>query len=196
MWKVVLIVEDDSDGRALMSIIGKTNLRVEVDWLPAGGIGNIKRNAEQLVKLAFARIPNRSGCVAIAVDGDQKSPARDEPHRTLEQVCRKTGARLVIIREAIEAWFLADPGVCSWLGIPLKKSTHRIADPKSRISQAFAKRFNRSYTRRRSREELAQRCTGVDHSKNQSAQTAFSELRKCLQSTKAAARDSRSTGGP
>src|SRR5207248_2827073 len=45
-WKIVLIVEDDSDGRALQALMLTRTPAMMVDWLPANGIGNIKRRAE------------------------------------------------------------------------------------------------------------------------------------------------------
>ncbi len=77
-WKVVVVVEDDSGGRAIAELVARTGQTVQFDWPPAGGIGNIKRNAEKLITLARDRVEHRRGCVAVLVDRDRKNPTKDD----------------------------------------------------------------------------------------------------------------------
>lgn len=179
-WKVVLIVEDDSDGRAIAELVGKSVEQVHVDWLPAGGIGNIKRNAAKLISLARDRVEGRRGCVGVLVDRDRKNPVRDEPHRTIARACRQARAEFVAAREALEAWLLADPGVCQWLGIATPTTTETMRDPKQRVAQAFSRKTGRPYRKRRARLEVARHSTGIDVAKNSSAQRALAAIRRCL----------------
>ena len=62
-WHVVLIVEDDTDGRACRELARAAGIRATIDWLPANGIGNIKRKASSLITLARDRFKKR-GCAA------------------------------------------------------------------------------------------------------------------------------------
>jgi hypothetical protein len=179
-WKVVVIVEDDSDGRAIAELVARTDQPVQFDWLPAGGIGNIKRNAERLITLARDRVEQRRGCVAVLVDRDRKNPSRDEPHRTIARACRRGKVEFVVAQEALEAWFLADPGVCGWLGLAPPATTDTIRDPKQRVSQAFHRTTGRPYRKRRARLEVARHSTGIDVGKNGSAQQAFAAIAHCL----------------
>lgn len=178
-WKVVLIVEDDSDGVALREIMQKTHPSFTVDWLPTNGIGNIKGKASQLIGLAQERIVRGRGCVAVLVDADGKDVARDEPHRTIASTCRARGVPFVLCKESLEAWFLSDRGCCEWLGIPLPTTTHSIRDPKEVVSRAFYKKTRRKYQRRRARVELARQMIGPDTTRNISLAKAFGLIERC-----------------
>lgn len=180
LWKVVLVVEDDSDGRAISELAARSGLVAQFDWLPAGGVGNIKRNAEKLISLARDRLEGGRGCVAVVVDRDCNNPSRDEPHRTISRACRRAKAEFIAAREALEAWFLTDASVCTWLGLTQLSRTDTIHNPKQRVERAFYKKTGRPYRRRRARLEVARHSAGVDTSKNVSAQHALGAIRKCL----------------
>jgi hypothetical protein len=178
-WTIVLIVEDDSDGRALAALTSRSQISSRVDWLPAGGIGDIKRRAEQLIELAKDRITSTTGCVAVLVDRDGKDPLRDEPHRTIAAACRRTGVEFLAAREALEAWFLADEGICSWLGVRARATTDRIGDPKAVVAKAFLKKTGRPYRQRRSRVETVRHASGIQWSRNESANRARRLAQAC-----------------
>jgi hypothetical protein len=180
LWTVVLIVEDDSDGRAIAELASRSGCRARFDWLPAGGIGNIKRNAERLVSLAKDRVDNGSGCVAIVVDRDSKDPARDELHRTISRACKRAKVEFIAAREAVEAWFLADAGICSWLGLPQSSRTDTIRDPKRRVAAAFDRKLGRPYRKRRARVEVARQGSGVDTKRNESLRHALRTVDACV----------------
>lgn len=177
-WRVVLIVEDDSDGRALSLLIKTLNVRAVIDWLPANGIGNIQRNGRRLVALARDRA-GRRGCVAVIIDGDRKTIATDEPHRSIARECRVGKVALVVARESLEAWMLADAGICAWLEVPPRTTTHTLANPKEIISRAFFRKTGRPYRRRRARVEVAQRATGPNRAANTSIDHAIRHLEEC-----------------
>ena len=179
-WTVVLIVEDDSDGRAIAELASRSGCRARVDWLPAGGIGNIKRNADRLIRLAGDRIDGANGCVAVLVDRDSKDPSTEEPHRTIWRACRRARVEFIAVREAVEAWFLADPGICTWLGLTQPVRTDSIANPKKRVAVAFDKKTGRPYRKRRARVEVARQCTGVDRARNESLSLALRAVDTCL----------------
>lgn len=180
-WRIVLVVEDDSDGRAIAELLARSDYPVQVDWLPAGGIGNIKRKADRLLALARDRLERRSGCVAVVLDRDGKNPGRDEPHRSISRACRGGGAEFIPAREALEAWFLADHGICAWLGIASPRRTDGIRNPKARIALAFTRKTGRPYGRRRARLEVARQATGIDATRNDSARLAMQAVKRCLE---------------
>jgi len=179
VWKVVLIVEDDTDGRTLRRLLAATDVGVEVDWLPAGGIGEIKRRADKLVKLARDRIGTAPGCVAVVVDRDGQDATTDEPHRSIRETCTRVGVPYVEAVEAVEAWFLADPGIAAWLKTPTNRLTDGLRDPKQVVAKAFYKVTGRGYYRRRSRPQVADHATGVDPKRSTSWNAAISLLARC-----------------
>jgi hypothetical protein len=158
-WKVVLIVEDDSDGRACCVLREKMGINVTLDWLPANGIGNIKRRGEKLLDMARARIERERGCVAVLLDRDGKEVTRDEPHRTIQRLCSRAGVPLLLAVESFEAWLLADAGCTGWLGISQPPNTDCLPQPKKELERAYEKKAGRMYTRR-ARRILAEHADG------------------------------------
>jgi len=179
LWRVVLIVEDDSDGQALKRLAEASGLSIDVDWLPANGIGNIKRRGEALLRLARARVDSKRGCVAVIVDRDRRDHRRDEPHRTIRRVCARHGTPYIEAVEAMEAWFLADPGIIAWLGLGERTETDRVSDPKRVVERAFHGKTKRPYGRRRARVQLVANATGVQPTRSRSWSKAVEELRRC-----------------
>jgi hypothetical protein len=178
-WRVVLIVEDDSDGRALKSLARASGLPALIDWLPANGIGNIKRRTGALIRLAMDRIEHGRGCVAVIVDRDRKDRKREEPHRTISRSCASQATAYIEAVEAVEAWLLADEGIVAWLGLAPRPRTDRIRDPKAVVARAFRKKTKRPYQRRRARMQLAAKATGVMSSRSPSWSQALAHLEEC-----------------
>lgn len=180
-WKVVLIVEDDTDGKAIRQLVrSSAPAGVVVDWLPAQGIGNIKRRGRKLIELAVSRLEGRGGCVAVVVDRDGRNPSQSEPHRSIARACKQSRVEFIAAKETLEAWLLADRGVSEWLGFSLTTPTDRIANPRRVVERAFLKLTGRPYQQRRARMELARRCSGLDPSRNSSASEALLLLRQCV----------------
>jgi hypothetical protein len=177
----VLVVEDDSDGRAFQALLAPLYPSVTVDWLPANGIGNIKRKGSALIDLAKDRVLEGKGCVAVVIDGDGRDPSRDEPHASIQKLCRAAKIPLVLCREAMEALFLADPGCCRWMGIPLPPRSDTMSDPKARVAEAFLNKTRRTYQRRRARMEVARQASGPEGRRNGSLHSAQALLRQCGQ---------------
>jgi len=178
-WKVVLIVEDDTDGRTIAELVRKTHPSLVIDWLPGNGIGNIKRKLDKMLALARDRFKPGQGCVAVLLDNDCKDVTRDEPHRSIARTCDKHGVPLVCCVESIEAWLLADPGCAQWLGLPTSGATHTFRDPKGRVAAAFLSKTNRTYHKERARQELARQASGPDARRNPSLKRALDLLSSC-----------------
>lgn len=180
-WKVVLIVEDDTDGRTIAELARKTHPALTIDWLPGNGIGNIKRKLASMLLLARDRFRPGQGCVAVLLDNDGKDVQRDEPHRSIARACKEQDVPLVPCVESIEAWLLADPGCAQWLGLPTKGATHTLRNPKGRVAAAFLTKTKRTYNQERARVELAKQASGPDGTRNPSLKRALDLLTSCPQ---------------
>jgi hypothetical protein len=178
-WKVILIVEDDSDGQALRLLAQASGVPCQIDWVPANGLGNIKRRGLHLIRLARDRICEGQGCVAVLVDRDGRDASRDEPHRSIRNHCKEAGVPYLEAVEAFEAWCLADPGICQWLGLRTPACADVISNPKDRVAQAYRKKAGRSYEKRRARTRLARNARGVEARRSPSWKAATEKLDLC-----------------
>ncbi len=158
-WKVVLIVEDDSDGQACRILTDKLDFNLALDWLPANGVGNIKRRCDQLIELARDRIQDGRGCVAVLLDRDGKDVRRAEPHRTIRRLCHQAGVPLLLATESLEAWLLADAGCANWLEVKRPANADSLPHPKQEVARAYYRKTRRPYTRR-ARRILADHANG------------------------------------
>ncbi len=174
-WKVVLIVEDDSDGQACRILADKLNSNLALDWLPANGIGNIKRRGDRLIKLARDRIAGGRGCVAVLLDRGGKDVRRAEPHRTIHRLCQQAGVPLLLAVESLEAWLLADAGCATWLRTRRPANADSLPDPKQVVERAYYQKTRRSYTRR-ARSILADHADGSALQRSPSLQGALGHL--------------------
>ncbi len=174
-WTVVLIVEDDSDGHTLKALVERLGLAIRLDWLPANGIGNIKRRGGLLIALARDRIRDGRGCVAVLLDRDGKDVTRSEPHRTIRRLCRQEKVPLLLAVEALEAWLLADAGCAGWLGITSPSNADSVAHPKKQVERAYRRRTGRSYNRR-ARRILAEKADGSAPERSPSLRQALAHL--------------------
>jgi hypothetical protein len=115
-----LIVEGRTDGEIVRSLLRRRypKLRV-VPIKPTGSKPNLSRLAEQieeLIKSALAERDSRD-CVAVLHDADiQVQPDRASYER-IQKICEQHAphVKLVIAHDEIEAWLLADSGLCEWL---------------------------------------------------------------------------------
>ena len=175
-WTVVLIVEDDSDGQALRELAQRLDLPVRLDWLPANGIGNIKRRGEKMIELARERIQGVTGCVAVLLDRDGRDVGRDDPHRTIQRLCERAGAPLILAIEALEAWLLADAACSAWLDVRRPANADALPRPKETVERAYYRRTRRPYTRR-ARTILAKHADGSGPERSPSLRLALDRLR-------------------
>lgn len=116
-----LIVEDENDGKAIRKILEKRRFQVRVRvYQPTGGSGGISRLAKQLEKLVATARANRkrNDCIAVMHDQDDQTQQRHrEDYELIARICTEQEVKLVIPRDELESWFLADTGLCTWLGI-------------------------------------------------------------------------------
>src|ERR1700690_944289 len=86
----------------------------------SGGTGSISRLASQAATLIRAIRKDRrwrdDDCIAVLHDTYTQTMGRQESHyKTINDVCKKHSAVHLIVNEKIEAWLLADDGICRFL---------------------------------------------------------------------------------
>jgi hypothetical protein len=117
-----LIAEDESDGQIVQALLDARQVKVRVRVLvPTGGSGGISRLARQLPRLIEQAKANkqRNDCIAVLHDADEHTQQARQPYNRVKEICEQHSRDviLVIARDEIEAWLLADPGLCGWLGV-------------------------------------------------------------------------------
>jgi hypothetical protein len=107
------------------AILKRRYPRVRVQSLrPTGKKPNLSRLAQQIERLIQQALVNReaSDCIAVLHDLDQftRPNLKDRAdYDHIKAVCSRyrKDVVLVVAWDEIEAWLLADPGLCAWLGI-------------------------------------------------------------------------------
>lgn len=146
-----LIVEGQYDGDIVRAILSKhpdyyeLAKRVEV-IKPTGGTPNLSRLAAQLEKLIQSIQKQKNDCIAVLHDQD----ANAEPHRRqhydkIQQVCRRYQQVVeVIAKDELEAWLLADGGLCNWLGIKVQNWDEK-TKPSEKLASLINEKFRLAY---------------------------------------------------
>lgn len=146
-----LIVEGQYDGDIVRAILSKhpdyheLAKRVEV-IKPTGGTPNLSRLAAQLEKLIRSIQKQKNDCIAVLHDQD----ANAEPHRRqhydkIQQVCRRHPQVVeVIAKDELEAWLLADGGLCDWLGIKVQNWEGK-TKPSEKLASLINEKFRLAY---------------------------------------------------
>jgi len=165
---IYLIVEDQNDAKIVQTLINARGLSVRVRSLtPTGNMGGITRLVKDLDKLIQQAKSQKAAndCIAVLHDWDiHKQPDRTHYDRITETCSRYDDVVQVIARDEIEAWLLADAGVCNWLGLkPQNRDNAR--KPKVELNHLLKKAGKKSFEGRGIAEVLKHvNGTGVDHS--------------------------------
>ena len=179
-WTVVVIVESDNDGSALRRFAETAGLPIHVNVLPAGSIGEMKRKCDRLIALARSRYRDGHGCVAVVVDGDNKDSQVDEPHKSIAACCRQEGVPFVVVRQAIEAWLLGDPGIREWLGVENVRNPETLSNPKQKLLTAYRKKTGRSMGAARVFNDVMPHSQGIEAERCPSWRQAVETLGQCV----------------
>lgn len=122
--KIWLVVEDEDDGRIVRQILAKKRISVQIEIRsPIGGSGGISRLAMQLEKTIeeLKTLLKTNDCICVLHDFDIRRQQQDrKSYDDIKRICQKEKVKLVIAHDEIEAWLLADSGLCQWLGEPVK----------------------------------------------------------------------------
>jgi len=172
--KVIVIVEDDTDGHLLKKIAECFGFNGSFKWRNAGGVGEIKRRWDILVKMAKEQADKKKGCVGVVVD----ELGAEKIVESLKHYCKDAHVPLIIAVKEIESWLLTDPGFCKWLNIKPKSNTETISDP-SRIVENALQRKKKQDWNRATKKQVAQRhLTAPDPNRNASLAGAKKQLLK------------------
>jgi hypothetical protein len=120
-----LIAESRNDGEIARTIIRRKypHVRVAVTMAPGKNpnISRLAQHIEGLIKQAMKR-RKRGDCIAVLHDADLQTRSNEEDRKDydrIREVCESEEYRrhvvLVIAHDEIEAWLLADFGLCQWL---------------------------------------------------------------------------------
>jgi hypothetical protein len=116
---IFLIVEDKTDAEVVRAILRAKGVSIRVKTLTSsqGGLSSLVRDLSRLI--ATATHERRSGdCIAVLHDTDEfVQPDRRLYNRILEICGQHKDVIEVIAHDEIEAWLLADEGLCAWLGV-------------------------------------------------------------------------------
>jgi hypothetical protein len=144
MPTIHLICEDATDTEVVQAILEKKSLGIQVRHVPmTGRKGGIARLAEELEDLIekVREIRRRGDCIAVLHDADEHTQPDRREYDKVREICQrnKDDVFLVIARDAIEAWLLADEGLCRWLGIRVQNNDGK-ARPKAILEGHLKKR--------------------------------------------------------
>jgi hypothetical protein len=121
MARIWLITEDSTDANIVQRLLDQRGMAIHVKQLePEGnarGISVLARQLEKLIKVALhQRGPH--DCIAVLHDADEHTQLTRTDYNKIRDICEKyrESVALIVARQAIESWLLADGGLCQWLG--------------------------------------------------------------------------------
>lgn len=134
--KIWLISEDETGHLVFDAICREHNLAARVE--PIGtmkGINLLAQQLEELLKIAIGR--RREGdCIIVLHDTDDSVQTNRTAYQTIRRICEKNRYKEIVTRleavQEIEAWLLADTGICKWL-----ERTPRSYDATPKPSEKF-----------------------------------------------------------
>lgn len=117
-----LIVEDDTDAEVVKAILSAKGVAVSVNHrTPSSKTPGISQLAKEIDKLINDVISAKhsNDCIAVLHDADEQSEPERRLYEKIRVVCERFRKHVVhvIATDEIEAWLLADEGLCQWLGI-------------------------------------------------------------------------------
>lgn len=145
-----LIVEAPMDGELVRAIL-KVHfpaLQVRVTR-PTGNNPNLARLAQQIEQLIASarRIAANTDCIAVLHDADRQTRPHDRAdYERIETACALHAGRVLHVQavDEIEAWLLADSGVCQWLG-EQPANRDQLRQPSDRLGSWMKSRHKLTY---------------------------------------------------
>lgn len=157
-----LITEDEGDFKAVREIFRAKNTSIRIKWLKvACGSGGIFRLLDQLETLIAYAFSNKSDqdCIAVLHDADIHKQPHRETYDEIRRICKKHKVYHAIAEDELEAWILADAGICEWLGIK-----HEIWDkdskPSNKLDEFLKKKNQRMKYKGNYRDEVLKHLNG------------------------------------
>ncbi len=175
-----LIVEDQTDAEVVRAMLKARKIRVQVHPLiPTGASGGVSRLARQLEQLIQTALRKRQtgDCIAVLNDADEMSETNRSSHNQIKATCRKYPRDVVLIvaSDEIEAWLLADEGLCRWLSENPRNASTNERKPSERLERAVKNKTGKKYSGR-TRAQVLEKLDGTGERYNRSLQKALTHL--------------------
>lgn len=176
--RIWLIAEDESDLEVVQSILARKKFAIKVLLRkPDAAQGGISRFAKELDKLVrnIRERKEPNDCIAVLHDTDEHHETNRERYDHIKQICAKYRADVVLVtaRSQIEAWLLADNGLCAWLETSPRNWDEQ-SDPKSEFHRLLSKKGIGSKARARS--EALKHLDGSGDQRSPSLRAALKHL--------------------
>lgn len=117
-----LITEDENDYRIVEAGLKALGISKRVKWSKSSKPKGVSRLADELKLLIRTALAEKSAgdCIVVLHDADTHVQPDRTIYNRIRQICEQyeKDVLLVIAHDEIEAWLLADGGVCAWLDVP------------------------------------------------------------------------------
>jgi hypothetical protein len=166
-----LIAEHRNDADVVVEILKKRGIPVNINPVSMpdnkSGINHMLQELAKLIETTQAA-RQADDRIAVLIDAEWYKLKRDRyNHKQVAAICRRfrPDVKLLWAVQEIEAWLLADSGVCAWLGIEVQQ-TDPLHDPKEKLSSLLHHRGLSSRGRGRSRIFQQMRGDGDQHNRS------------------------------
>jgi hypothetical protein len=169
-----LIVEDETDGEVVQALLKGRDVTVK-PLAPTGGTGGLSRlriQLRRLIQTAKQRRGSQDGCIAVLHDQDITDPRKQAEHKAINDICDAEQVVLVIACDEIEAWLLADNGLCEWLGMKPHNWDEQ-PKPSEELKRQIRNRYPRMRYPGRDRHKILEQVDGTGHQHSPSMQLAI-----------------------
>ncbi|MHB8625501.1 MAG: hypothetical protein ACYDBJ_00800 [Aggregatilineales bacterium] len=183
---IFLVPEDEIGYFVFEAIRQKKKINARIDWRGPSRTGKNKNIADLAFELeelleTILREKEINDCILVVHDTNASNPDNRRNYEEIARICKteKYKAHVTLLRadEEIEAWLLADVGVCKWLG-QKPKSWDGKKKPSSQIETWVNKKFRRHWNRETKRQAAEKMTvTGMKYSRSmQEAMDTFLAL--------------------
>lgn len=194
MSKIWLIAEGETDVLIFRRLLELKGYEVEFEARPVRGVGGLanfvkvesKKKGAQFTILekmldSILVVATPTDCMVILYDADEHTRQNDNARRRIIEICRhycdtrSTKVIRLVARNAIEAWLLADDGLCTHFNQRPQNRDHE-ERPKRILEQWLGKLPYDSLTLR---DKLLETMTGSGDAYSPSMKVAFQCLAVC-----------------
>ncbi len=181
-----LITEDRLDADVIRALLRARGMDAKVKPMQTnvgvGGLSRLVANLEELIQFARER-KSPNDCIAVLHDADEHSQSRRDDYAKIKRICDSyTDVVLVVARDEVESWLLADAGLCRWLNVKPKNWDEQ-KSPAKELNSLLKKNRRMKY-QGRYRDEVLKHLDGTGDKFSPSLQKAFKHLEgaPCVQS--------------
>lgn len=182
MW---LIVEGDSDPKVIRRILEQKKIVVRVEpifpELGGRGISLLAQNLETLIEYVLQR-KKPVDCIVVFHDMDETTNLYRKHYETIDSICASEKYRaevtLITAKDEIEAWLLADEGLCKWLRVKPNKKCDSIKKPSQKLNELIRKRQDRMQWNSRYWDDILKHLDATGDKLSPSMRAALRRLRE------------------